>query len=89
MPEEAAETTIRLVYRSYYVKMGGTGTPPRIEPAPKHTAAPMASASNIMPFRRTKPPVETAASPQKKSGLPVALIFLGLVAIVVLVRYLI
>lgn len=89
--EDAAETTIQLVYQSYYTKMGGTGAPPRIQPAPK-TSAPSQSQTptdNVTPFRRIKPsppPPANAAKPRSK--LPVALIFLGLVAVAVLFHYL-
>lgn len=90
VPEDAAEATIKLVYRSYYTRMGGTGTPPRIEVAPK-TSVPSTPAanSNITPFRKIKPqPDAKPAAPAKKPALPVALIFVGLVAIVVAIRYL-
>jgi hypothetical protein len=89
-PEDAGEATIKLVYRSYYAKMGGTGTPPRIEVAPKSGAAITPQpASNVTPFRKIKPQGDAkASSPGKKPALPVALIFLGLVALVVAVRYL-
>lgn len=89
MAEDAAEATIKLVYRSYYSKMGGTGTPPRIEVAPKTSVPSTPPTSNITPFRKIKPQADAkAATPAKKPALPVALIFAGLVAIVVLVRYL-
>lgn len=89
LPEDAAEATIKLVYRSYYTKMGGTGAPPRIEIAPRSSVPASPAMSNITPFRRIKPQAEARPSdPAKKPALPVALIFLGLVAIVVAVRYL-
>ena len=89
VPEEAAEATIKLVYRSYYAKMGGTGTPPRIEVAPKSSVPIMPPKNNVTPFRKIKPHSEAKiSSAPKKPALPVALIFLGLVAIAVLVRYL-
>lgn len=88
VPEDAAETTIRKVYQSYYKKMGGTGIPPRIEPAPKAGAA--VAMDNVTPFRRIKPSVPASSEPAKtkQKALPVALIFMVLVAIAVLVKYL-
>lgn len=88
--EDAAETTIQMIYQSYYTKMGGTGTPPRIQPAPRTSvpSQPQTPTDNVTPFRRIKPstpPSANAAPP--KSTLPVALIFLGLIAVAVLLHY--
>jgi hypothetical protein len=81
----AAETTIQLVYRSYYSRMGGTGTAPIIKTAPK--ARPMPDnlgGDNVTPFRKIKP---TPPKPEKKK-LPVALIFIGLILLAVAWKYL-
>lgn len=81
----AAETTIQLVYRSYYSRMGGTGTAPIPPTAPK--ARPMPDdlgGDNVTPFRKIKPP---PPKPEKKK-LPVALIFIGLIVLAVAWKYL-
>lgn len=89
-PEEAAEMTIRTVYKAYYANMGGTGTPPRIEVAPiaTPTAGSRAPADNVTPFRKIRhdPP---AANSAKRPKMPVALIFIGLCMIAVLIHYLV
>lgn len=88
-PEEAAEATIRIVYKSYYSKMGGTGTPPRIETAPPASIEqPAIQTSNVTPFRKIKPQPAVAAGPVKPRRLPVALIFIALCGIAVVIRML-
>lgn len=90
VPEEAAEATIRIVYKSYYAKMGGTGTPPRIETAPlAPTGEPTIKTNNVTPFRKIKPEPKPSAGPAKRQRLPVALIFVALCGIVVAIRMLI
>jgi hypothetical protein len=84
---EAAETTIRLVYRRYYSKMGGTGTPPRMTIAPLRADPETFPADNVTPFRKVRPEPTNAA--ETKKGLPVALIFVALCGAAVLIRYLI
>lgn len=89
-PETAAEATIQVVYVKYFEKMGGTGKPPRIEPAPRSqpTPPPAANGDNVTPFRRVKPTAPAASStPAKKNPLPVALIFLAMVAVAVAFHY--
>ena len=87
--EVAAEATIQLVYVRYYEKMGGTGKPPRIEPAPRSQPTPPASGTdNVTPFRRIKPAAPTPSNaPAKQKSLPVALIFVGMIAIAVAFHY--
>lgn len=91
--EDAAEATIQLVYRSYYVRMGGTGAPPRIQPAPKAgVEKPMPPGDNVTPFRRIKPSTPPSAAKSKTNDtsrprLPVALIFLGLIGLAVAWHY--
>lgn len=92
--EDAAETTIRVVYQSYYAKMGGTGTPPRIETAPIEVLGnpAMPASNNVTPFRkitRTEAKPAASAATKTKPALPVALIFIALCAIVVAIRMLI
>ncbi|UZE49555.1 hypothetical protein ONR75_01550 [Rhodopseudomonas sp. P2A-2r] len=50
----AADTTIRIVYRSYYARLGGTGTPPDIKSAPRTRQMPDNN-DNVTPFRKIKP----------------------------------
>lgn len=78
--EDATEATIQTVYASYYAKMGGTGSPPRSRPATKMTARNDPMTDNVTPFRRIKP---ASPSAPKKNPLPVALIFLALIAVAV------
>jgi hypothetical protein len=86
MPEaEATESTINLIYRSYYEVMGGAGAPPDVRANSKPQAT-----GNVTAFKR--PPVPraktTADGPQAKPRLPVALIFACLVVVYVGIRYL-
>lgn len=92
--EDAAEATIQLVYRSYYARMGGTGAPPRIQPAPKAGVdKPTPPSDNVTPFRRIKPSTPPPAAAKSKSNgtarprMPVALIFLGLIGLAVAWHY--
>jgi hypothetical protein len=82
---DASEATIALMYRSYYAEMGGGGAPPDL---PAHRSEP--AADNVTAFRRPAPkPKQAAASPggTAKPKLPVALIFVCLVAVYVGIRY--
>jgi hypothetical protein len=85
MPEpEATEATINLVYRSYYLEMGGVGVPPDVK---THASAPVTD--NVTAFKR--PPAKRQKSnqdPDAKPRLPVALIFACLVVVYVGIRYL-
>ena len=87
--EVAIEATIQVVYMSYYEKMGGTGKPPRIEPAPRSqpTAPPAANGDNVTPFRRIKPSAPVTSSAPQKRKLPVALIFVAMIGIAVAFHY--
>jgi hypothetical protein len=87
MPEaEASEATIELIYKSYYVDMGGTGTAPDIKSMPKE---PIVDTSNVMAFKRPAPqPAPSANStPNARPRVPVALIFICLALIYVGIRY--
>ena len=86
---EATETTISLVYKSYYAEMGGGGAPPDVRPRP---SAP--TTDNVTAFRRpTAKPKKAAPVGASSSGssdrprLPVALIFVCLAVVYVMVRY--
>jgi hypothetical protein len=87
MPEaEANEATIDLIYKTYYVDMGGTGTAPDIKSMPKD---PIIDTSNVMAFKRPAPQplpaADSAANAQPR--VPVALIFICLALIYVGIRY--
>jgi hypothetical protein len=99
---DAAEATIEAIYRTYYTEMGGAGSPPDSKIAnpkpPKPTAAPdvfhaanqsrTTQPDNVISMRawaqRPKPTVIAGQKPR----LPVALIFVCLVAITVALHYL-
>lgn len=87
MPEaEASEATIDLIYKSYYVDMGGTGTAPDIKSMPKD---PIVDTSNIMAFKRPapQPPPAVNSAANARPRVPVALIFICLALIYVGIRY--
>jgi hypothetical protein len=84
---DASEATIVLMYRSYYAEMGGGGAPPELPPRQSEPAA-----DNVTAFRRPAPkPKPASFYPAAASGakprLPVALIFICLVAVYVGIRY--
>jgi hypothetical protein len=86
MPEnEATEATILLLYKAYYVEMGGIGTPPDVQPRRNEPVA-----DNVTAFRRPQP---VRSKPQAAFGstnrppLPVALIFACLVVVYAGIRY--
>ena len=81
---EASEATIALVYKSYYTEMGGVGTPPEIRAGPGEPIADNVTAFRRPPAPRPKP---AGAGAQTRSQLPVALIFICLVAVYVGFRY--
>ena len=83
---DASEATIQLMYKRYYVEMGGAGTPPEI---PARSSDSAADTGNVTAFRR--PPVRpkpASSGPATKPRLPVALIFACLVVVYVGIRYL-
>jgi len=82
---DASEATIQLMYKSYYVEMGGAGTPPEI---PARAGNGAADTGNVTAFRRPPPrPKPAASGPATKPRLPVALIFACLVVVYVGIRY--
>jgi hypothetical protein len=86
MPDAAAsEATIKLMYNTYYVEMGGGGAPPEV---PARAREPAADTGNVTAFRRLPAKPKAAASgPNAKPRLPVALIFACLVVVYVGIRY--
>jgi hypothetical protein len=84
MPEaEATEATINGIYRSYYGEMGGVGAPPELPAQANHQGT-----GNVTAFKRPPTPrSKTAAGPDAKRRLPVALIFACLVVVYVGLRY--
>ena len=86
LPEaEASETTINLMYQSYYKEMGGAGTPPEV---PARAREPVTEPGNVTAFRRLPAkPKPGASGPNVKRPLPVALIFACLVVVYVGIRY--
>ncbi len=80
---DASIATIGAMYRAYYAEMGGTGTPPEIEPQSSHPAK-----DNVTAFKRPPvKPAKTASGSGAKPKLPVALIFICLVVVYVGVRF--
>lgn len=87
MPEnEATEATILLLYKAYYVEMGGIGTPPDVQPRRNEPVA-----DNVTAFRRPQParpkPQAVVGANANRPPLPVALIFACLVVVYVGIRY--
>ena len=84
MPEqEASDATIKLLYRSYYAKMGGVGDAPDV-PARRT----IRSTGNVTAFKRPPPQrPKPSSGPTAKPRLPVALIFACLVVVYVGIRY--
>ena len=80
---EATEATIALVYKSYYARMGGAGTPPELRPGPDEPVLDNVTEFRRPPVRRPKPAAANAAKPR----LPVALIFACLAVVYVGIRY--
>lgn len=85
---DATETTIHLMYETYYKEMGGVGTPPEVRSGPSEPVT-----NNITAFRRPtarpKPSVRPSFNlgPNQRPQLPVALIFVCLVIVYVGIRY--
>ena len=80
-PDEAAERTIQAIYRSYYSRYGGTGSPPDTSHVPRPGFTAVQRDDNVTPFRKIKP--DTPPPPRPKRRLPVALIFILMVAAIV------
>jgi len=91
--KDAAATTIDEIYAAYYAKRGGKGAPP---PVTASEAAPAAATSNdnnivrLQDARRAREARATAPAggPKGQRKMPVLLIFIGLVAIVIAIKFL-
>ena len=80
---EANDATIQLIYKSYYSEMGGAGAAPDVR---AQSGDPVTG--NVTAFKRPPAPrPKTAAGPDAKPRLPVALIFACLVVVYVGLRY--
>jgi hypothetical protein len=87
---QATEAAISLICKSYYMEMGGVGTPPPV-PAGSNDAPDDYVTGNVTAFRRpvVQPPKAKARNPSSKAKpkLPVALIFAALIVVYVGLRY--
>jgi len=82
---DATEATIQLMYQTYYVEMGGVGTPPAVRSTPAEPVA-----DNVTAFRKPPPrpkPTSAARPTDGKPRLPVVLIFICLCVVYVGIRY--
>ncbi|MCK1639565.1 hypothetical protein IVA95_18570 [Bradyrhizobium sp. 157] len=84
--DDASEATIQLMYKKYYVEMGGSGTPPQL---PSRASDPTTDSGNVTAFRRppARPKQQAVSGPATKPRLPVALIFICLAIVYVSIRY--
>jgi hypothetical protein len=88
--KDAAAATIDEVYAAYYAKRGGKGAPPAVT-APEPVAA--AASDNIVRLQdarraRAARAAAPANGPKGQRRMPALLIFVGLVAIVVAIKFL-
>jgi hypothetical protein len=75
MPEpDADEATINLIYKSYYVEMGGAGVAPEVPAHSNNKATNNVTAFKRPPAQRKPAPRQAAQGPGAKPRLPVALI---------------
>lgn len=93
--KDAAAATVDEIYAAYYAKRGGKGAPPPVtEPAPASQPAPTTSNDNnivrLQDARRARDAraKAPAGDPRAQRKMPVLLIFIGLVAIVVAIKFL-
>jgi len=88
--KDAAAATIDAIYAAYYAQRGGKGAPPPVTaPEPPSTANPdnivrLQDARRARAARATQP----ADRPKGQRRMPVLLIFVGLVAVVVAIKFL-
>ncbi len=82
---DASEAIIQLIYKRYYVEMGGAGEPPHVKP--QATSATQ-TANNVTAFKRPAERSARAASGSHTSPrFPVALILVGLIVVYAAFRY--
>jgi hypothetical protein len=84
---ESTELAIREVYNGYYSEMGGQGS------APQQARKPIVDGNVAQLHRRDKPQspprvVRRSSGPTIQKGVPALLIFLGIVALIVLYKFL-
>jgi len=88
--KDATAATIDAIYAAYYAERGGKGPPPPVTaPEPPSTTNPdnivrLQDARRARATRGTQP----ANRPKGQRRMPVLLIFIGLVAVVVAIRFL-
>ncbi len=88
--KDAAAATIDAVYAAYYAKRGGKGAPPPVSAPRAPGTAPSDNIVRLQDARRARAARATqpADKPAGQRKMPVLLIFAGLVAIVVAIRFL-
>jgi hypothetical protein len=86
----AAAATIDEIYAAYYAQRGGKGAPPPIGPQQPQLAADD-NVVRLQDARRARAAARTTTSPSRSSTprrVPALLIFVGLVALVVAIKFL-
>jgi len=91
--KDAATATIDEIYAAYYAKRGGKGAPPPVTapaPEPAQTSSNDNNVVRLQDARRAREARAAAAAggPKGQRKMPVLLIFIGLVAIVVALKFL-
>ena len=89
--KDAAAATIDAIYAAYYAQRGGKGAPPPV--ATPESSSSTANPDNIVRLQdarraRAARAAQPAGRPKGQRRMPVLLIFIGLVAVVVAIRFL-
>jgi hypothetical protein len=89
--KDAAAATIDEIYAAYYAKRGGKGTPPPVKAAEPASAPDSDNIVRLQDARRARAAraAQPAGRPKGQRKMPVLLIFIGLVAIVLAIKFLI